>query len=611
MLKLSKIFGKKDVFASYQKEVDLSIKKAQEKIKNDKKRKLPSLSDNPWWQINIEINKKLSEISPNAPDISIEPAPKFIIANATATCYNLPNNLNPYDGAQKLTESINQVESSLIEKTEAIKGFVNISFKQKNFYSRILKEINEQKDDFGSSDINAGKIAVIDYSSPNIAKPIGVGHMRSTNIGQALKNILEKTGYTVIGHNYIGDWGTQFGKLIYAYQNWSNKEKIKEDPLTELKNLYIQFHEEAEKNSELEDRAREIFKKLEQKDPELLKLWKEFRDLSIEGIKKTYQRLDIDFDLWFGESYFNESSKEITQECLKKGLAFKDPETGAIVANPSDALPTFLIQKQDGSALYSARDLANLKSKINLFHPNIALYVVGDDQKLYFNQIFALAKKLGLPEAIPKHIGFGLVLNDGEKMSTRKGSLIELDDLLDKAIKQSADIIKQKNPNLDEKEIKEISEILGIGTIIYNDLRQSRERNISFNWDKMFNFEGGSSIYLQYTYVRIQSILKKISKMPNLPQNIIFEKPIEFKLAEKLAFFPFIIIKAESLKSPHLIATYLEELAQLFNNFYNEINVINTKNKDLLSSRVALINSVALVIKNGLAILNIKVPEKM
>ncbi len=628
MLKLLQIFGGKDVFASYQKEVDLSIKKSQQKIKNNRKREFFSLSDNPLEQIRqttSNLTKKLFNVNIPTTEIKIveTPPPSLVKADLTISGFALAQKIDKIlpqglkelkkttiELSKELTKGINNSNSLIIESAEAIDGFINLTLKQKDFYSQIIREINNQKDNFGSSDINAKKIAIIDYSSPNIAKPIGVGHMRSTNIGQALKNILEKTGYTVISHNYIGDWGTQFGKLIYAYQNWGNKEKIKENPLTELKNLYVQFHEEAEKNPELEDKAREIFKKLEQKDSELLKLWKEFRDLSIEGIKKTYQRLGIDFDLWFGESYFNEMSKEIIQECLNKKIAYKDPETNAIVANPGN-LPTLLLQKQDGSTLYSARDLANLKLKIKKFNPDEILYVVGSDQELYFHQIFNLAGELGFNKKILKHIDFGLVLNDGEKMSTRKGSLIELDDLLDETIKQSKEVIKQKNPNLNEREIKEISEILGVGAIIYNDLRQSRERNISFNWDKMFNFEGGSSIYLQYTYVRIQSILKKIGKIPSLPKNIIFEKPIEFKLAEKLAFFPFIIIKTEDLKSPHLIATYLEELAQLFNNFYNEVNVINTENKDLLNSRIALIDSVALVIKNGLAILNIKVPEKM
>lgn len=609
MLKLLQILGKKDVFTSYQKEVNLSIKKAQKKIKNDKKKKLPSLSNNSWQQIESELNEKTP---PNSPFITIEPAPKYIThvtgANATAVCYDLLKNKGSFYAVTELSENINR-DKNLPMTSEPIKGIISLTFK-KDFYSKTLREINEQKGDFGSSNINADKIAIIDYSSPNVAKPIGVGHMRSTNIGQALKNILEKTGYTVISHNYIGDWGTQFGKLIYAYQNWGNEEKIKENPLTELKNLYVQFHEEAEKNPKLEDNAREIFKKLERKDLELLKLWKEFRDLSIEGIKKTYQRLNINFDLWFGESYFNETSKEIIKECLDKKIAYKDPETNAIVANPEN-LPTLLLQKQDGSTLYSTRDLANLKLKIKKFNPDEILYVVGSDQELYFHQIFNLAGELGFDKKILKHIGFGLVLNDGEKMSTRKGSLIELDDLLDEAIKQSKEVIKEKNPNLNEKEIQEISEILGIGAIIYNDLRQSRERNISFNWDKMLSLEGGSSVYLQYTYVRIQSILRKFETKIELPKEIILEKPIEFNLTCNLSRFPSVIKMAEMFKSPHLIATYLEELAQLFNNFYNEINIINTENKNLLSSRIALIDSVALVIKNGLAILNIKVPEKM
>lgn len=604
---------KTDIFQSYKKEVDLSIKKALKKIENDKKRKLPSLSKNSLEQAESAIRKHAKK-SIGTENILIEPSPNYIVSGLTATCYSLPNNADPIDNARKLTESINEETLSFFSKNaQAIKAFVNIPYKQKVFYPMVLKEICKQGESFGSSNINIGKVAIIDYSSPNIAKPIGVGHMRSTNIGQALKNILEKTGYSVIGHNYIGDWGTQFGKLIYAYQNWGDGEKIKENPLSELKNLYVRFHEEAEKNPELEDNAREIFKKLEQKDPELLQLWKEFRDLSIKGIKKTYQRLGIDFDLWFGESYFNELSKEVVKECLNKKIAHKDPETGAIVAEP-DNLPTLLLQKQNGSTLYSARDLANLKLRLEKFNPNEILYVVGDDQKLYFHQIFTLINKLDWSknkQVNIEHIGFGLILKEKEKMSTRKGSLIELDDLLNEAIRHSEKVIRQKKPDLNDKEIKAIAKIIGIGAVIYNDLRQSRERNISFNWDKMLNFEGESSIYLQYTYVRIQSILRKIGTKIKLPQNILFEEPIEFNLAEHLSRFPSIIKRVAETKSPHTIATYLEELAQLFNNFYNEINVIDTKDKDLLGSRIVLINSVALVIKNGLQLLNIQVPDKM
>jgi len=621
MFKLFQKSQKKDEFTSYQKEVELSIKNTQKRIASEQKRKLPSLSHNPLEQIKLEIAEYLKKYfnadSSIITEINIELAPSHIEADLTVSTFELAKILksNPTTIAQKLAEIINQSNSSLIDKAEVINGFINLSLKQASFYSSILKEINEQKEEFGSSNVNAKRVAVMDYSSPNVAKPIGVAHMRSTNIGQALKNISEKTGYSVIGHNYIGDWGTQFGKLIYAYQTWGDKNKIKQNPLNELKNLYVKFHEEAEKNPELEDKAREIFKKLEKKDEKLLALWKEFRDLSIEGIKKTYQRLGINFDLWIGESYFNEKSREIIQECLDKKLGHQVSQTGAIVADPSDNLPTFLLQKQDGTTLYSARDLANLKFRLEKFNPDQILYIVGDDQKLYFSQIINIAQHLNWfankPQVQIEHIGFGLVLSDGKKMSTRKGSLVELEDLINESVNQAKKIIKQKNQNLDEKDIKEIAEILGIGAIIYNDLRQSRTRNVSFNWDKMFSFEGGSSVYLQYTYVRIQSILRKIAQTTKAPKNICFESAIELHLAKKLAFFPFVIIKAEKFKSPHLIATYLEELAQLFNGFYNEIKIIETQDQDLLNSRIMLVTSVASTIKNGLSLLNIKTPKRM
>jgi len=362
---------------------------------------------------------------------------------------------------------------------------------------------------------------------------------------------------------------------------------------------------------------------MEEGDSELIKLWMKFRSISIAEFKKIYERLGIKFDMYIGESYFAGETDKIVEECLEKKLAKKDEETGAIAVEDLDGLPSFLLRKKDDSGLYITRDLAALIFRMEVFEPDDILYAVGEEQSLHFRQLFALARALGyIDGAKAKHIGFGLVLSGGEKMSTRKGTLIELEELIKQSVEKSKEILRQKNKNLSEKEIEEISEIIGLGAVVYNDLRQSRQKNISFDWKRMLDFEGGSAVYLQYTVARINSILKKLSQTDHQGPSLIsrtvlddskpvFEKESEFALARKMMFFPQVILEAQKHNSPHLIAVYLEELAQLFNHFYNEVLVINTKDANLRLSRVLLIKSVATVIKNGLGLLGVKIPEKI
>jgi len=608
-----------DAFELYKKEIEQSIQKAIQKIKKEKsQRKYISLSNHPLEEIKGLLTKHLENTfkSPRniINEIVLEMPPDYISTDLATPVFNLAKLLktNPGVIAENLTDKINKTKSSLIEKAEKANGFVNLILNKKKFYNDILTQINKLDGDYGESDVNPKKVVIIDYSAPNVAKPMSVGHLRSTIIGQALSNIYQATGYTVIGDNYIGDWGTQFGKMIYAYQKWGDERKIQKNPLQELKNLYVRFHEEAIKNPEIEDRAREIFKKLEERDPELVALWKKFRDLTIKTNEETYKKLGVKFDVLSGESYFSNQTQKVIDDCFKKKLCRKDPQSQAIIVDTLPNLPSFLLLKQDGSTLYQTRDLATLKSRVETFQPDVILYVVGSEQELKFKQLFSLAEKLGyLQKTDAQHIGFGLILNRGKKMSTREGGTIELENLLSEAIRKAEEIVKEKNPKLSPSEIKKISQIIGVGAIIYNDLHQSRSKNIVFDWEKMLNLEGASATYLQYAYVRVNSILKKIKKAVSKPKTITFEEAIEFKLAVKLGFFPFVVIQAQKENSPHLIATYLEELAQLFNNFYDKISVIKTADSNLFASRFILIKSVATVIKKGLALLNISVPEKM
>lgn len=613
-------------FDAYKAEIDAAVGKILKKIEDEKTERTFVKSDDYPLQRIYNIINEITEaelgvqiIKPG--ETELEPPPAHISADFSISTFRLAKKMGekPSVIAEKISASINKSKNRLVKSAESIGPFVNIELWSENLYPEIISSTHSLGDKYGESDVNSAKVALLDYSAPNIAKPIGVGHLRSTIIGQALANIYRATGYTEIRINHLGDWGTQFGKLIYAYEHWADKGKISENPLDELKNLYIKFHQEAEAQPEIENEARLLFKKLEEKDPKLVELWKEFRDLSIDGFQNIYDKLGIKFDTYMGEGYFSDQAKDATKECLDNGVARKDHDTEAVVVDSLDGVPSFLLQKQDGSSLYLTRDLATLASRIKIFKPETILYVVGSEQELHFKQLFLLSQKIGLlkSDTRAKHIEFGMILSEGKKMSTRKGTLIELDDLINQSITKSKEIIIQKNPSFPPETVDQIAEIIGIGAILYNDLKQSRTTNISFDWKKMLNFEGGSAVYLQYTCVRIRSILKKIegeyNEETDLDSSFLakFEKPIEFQISKKLMLFSSVILQSQRLDSPHLLCEYLEELARLFNNLYAEISISGTTEINLRQSRIMLITAVKNVIQKGLSLLNINVPEQM
>jgi len=414
---------------------------------------------------------------------------------------------------------------------------------------------------------------------------------------------------------------------MWAYIHWGDDKKIEENSVVELKNLYVRFFEEAEKDKNLLNEARELFNRLENGDLELLKLWEKFRDLSINDFKKVYKRLGVEFDTYLGESYFLAEVDKIVKEAIQKGIAIENKENNLVIVESLKNLPSFLLKKEDGSTLYLTRDLAALKKRFELFNLNLLLYVVGSEQSLHFQQLFALAEALGYLNQKNKkaeHISFGLILIEGKKMATRKGSLIEMNELLDEAVEKSKKIILAKNPEMTENKINEIAEKIGIGSIIYNSLKQSRLQSINFDWDKVLNFEAASAPYLQYSCVRIKSILKKFLNNDSSNQkeinfeiylkdleNINFENEVELAVIKKMMFFPVVILRAQKENSPHYICTYLEELAQLFNKFYDSVSVIKTIDEKLKNSRILLIKAVLQVLEKGLNLLNIKIPEEM
>ncbi len=615
---------KQNEFEKYKQEVAESVGLVQKRIEEEQKnRRYIDLENYPVANLKKEIGEIVEGIlGVQGKDLTLSVPPTHVISDFTLEVFNLAKKSGekPNELAKKIVDNINERKTDLIKEASVAGAFVNIEVNKEKLYQETLSRILELGERYGESDINAGKTAIIDYSSPNIAKPIGIGHLRSTIIGQALANIYHETGYSVVRDNHLGDWGTQFGSLIYAYKEWGDEKKIKENPMRELKELYVKFSQLAKEHPEIKDNARELFSRLEKKDPELIALWKRFRDLSLEDFKHVYEELGIKFDTNIGESYFTEKADKLVDECLLNGFCKKDEDSEAVIVEKIGEIPSFLLRKQDGSSLYLARDLATIQFRAKIFNPETVLYVVGNEQDLNFKQLLELGKRAGyIPENMKaKHISFGMVLRDGKKMSTREGTLIELNDLISQSVDKSKEILRLKNPNIGVEELKKVSKIVGIGAIIYDDLRQSRTKNISFDWNRMLDLEGGSAVYLQYTYVRINSILKKIAEnygelnSAKLKKNdISFENKSEFDLAKKLMMFPEIVAKAQKTDSPHQICGYLEELSQLFNSFYNAVSIMKTADQKLRNSRVALIEGVALVVKKGLALLNVEVPEKM
>ncbi|MBU2578311.1 arginine--tRNA ligase [Patescibacteria group bacterium] len=613
-----------DIFKTYKSEVDKAVARVLERIKKEKKtRKYVSFGDYPIEQFRkvvLEVIKEIFSIKLGSQEIKLDQPPIHVAEDFALSTFVLSEKLKKKPGliAKEIADHINENEIKFLKSAKNVGPYVNIKVDAGELYAEILASIESLREKYGKSDLNKSKVALFDYSAPNIAKPIGVGHLRSTIIGQTLVNLYEATGYATVRANHLGDWGTQFGELIYAYQEWGDEAEIVKDPLVKLKDLYVKFHQKAKDDPELGRMARDIFQKLEREDSGIMTLWKRFRDLSLEGFQKVYDRLGVEFDTNMGESYFVEQAEKEIEECIKKGIAKKDPASELVLVDSLEGVPSFLLRKQDGSTLYLARDLAAIKYRIGTFDPETIVYVVGGEQELHFKQLFKLAKESGIIGSQKvKHVGFGMILSGGKKMSTRGGTLIELEDLISQAVSKSKEMMTGRKLSVVADEIDQVAEIIGIGAIVYNDLRQSRTKNISFDWERMLDLEGSSAVYLQYTCVRINSILRKLKE--EFPHDLDglsdlkaqFGEQIEFEVAKKLMVAPDVIFQAQYADSPHILCEYLEEVARLFSTFYNQTSVIKTSDPELRRSRIMLIKSVLSVLKNGLTILNIKTPKRM
>ena len=519
---------------------------------------------------------------------------------------------NPREIATTLVENFK--ENDLIEKLEiAGPGFINIHLKN-NFLNNEVKKIDNEKYDFWF--LNVDETVIIDYSSPNIAKRMHIGHLRSTIIGDAIKRILDFIGFKTISDNHIGDWGTQFGKLIVAYNKWLDKEAYEADPIGELERIYVLFSDEAKKDPTLEDVARNELRKLQMGDEQNNKLWKEFIEISLKEYNKVYDRLGVKFDHYFGESFYNDLMPDVLEELKEKNIA-KEDQGALVVFFEEDKLPPALVQKKDGSFLYATSDLATIKFRKNELNVDKAVYVTDERQQNHFKQVFEISEMLGAPYNYEKsHVYFGIMrFGDGMIFSSRSGNIIRLVDLLDEAKKQVKSVIDEKNPNIPEDEKEKIAEIVGTGAIKYFDLSQNRTSDILFTWDKVLSFEGNTGPYLQYTYARIQSILRKLKEENISVKNndIILDDmfDIERELAVALLRFPQTVVKSYETYRPNIIADYLFDTAKLFNNFYNSKSILKETDKKVMDARILLAQKTASILKQGLNLLGIETVDRM
>ncbi|MGV3488790.1 MAG: arginine--tRNA ligase [Tuberibacillus sp.] len=506
---------------------------------------------------------------------------------------------------QKIAEeSATQLEDAHFSKIEANGPYINAFINRDMASVEIVNEVLSKQSQYGNHDFGSGKTITFDLSSPNIAKPFSMGHLRSTVIGNAIANLSEKCGYQSVRINYIGDWGTQFGKLIAAYKKWGNEEAVRREPIKELFQLYTKFHVEAESDPSLNDEGRMWFKRLEDGDEEATRLWEWFRSASLEAFNKIYELLNVSFDSMNGEAFYNDKMDAVVQELEDKGLLVESE--GALVVDIGDDLPPCLIKKKDGATLYATRDLASALYRKREYGFSEALYVVGNEQSLHFTQIKKVLKKMGYDWADHiEHVPFGMILQGGKKMSTRKGRVVLLEEVLHEIIAQAETNILEKNPHLNNKE--DVARQVGVGAVIYHDLKHFRMNDVEFSLEDMLKFEGNTGPYLQYTHARACSILRKAGAVPDSIQTG-FTDDASWQVVTALTAFPEDIQVAFKERNPAQVAKSLFRIAQAFNQFYAHAKILGSENE---ASKLALVQTVALVIKEGLRILGIEAPEEM
>ena len=529
-------------------------------------------------------------------------------------CFNLAKVLKkaPVMIGNELESKISTDEK--IAKIENVNGFLNFYLNSDNIVEKTLTTIVEQGEDYGKSNEGNGTNIIVEYSSPNIAKPFHLGHFRNTVLGKALYDLYETLGYNVTGLNHLGDWGRQFGIIIEGYKRFKDEYNFDENPLDALSDIYVRMNKICKEDEKEMDIARENFKKLEQGDEETTKLWKYFREVSLKEYKRIYDLLGSKFDSYNGEAFYNDKMDEVIEILDKKGV-LKDSQ-GAKVVEVGDNMPPCIVLKSNGSTIYATRDLAAILYRARTYDFSKCIYITATEQILHFKQIFEVAKYI-VDEKYQKglmHVTYGMIRLKTGKMSTREGNVIYINDLIEEAIKKSKDIILAKNPELED--VDDVAKKIGIGALIFNYLKSGKNKDIIFDLDDTLRFDGETGPYIQYTYCRTKSILEKVGfDVSNINiENIDFSKLAsrqEVELVKQLQKYSDTIKKAAEEYEPSILARYLIEVATLFSRFYNECSVANEEDEKTKEARCILVYATSLVIKNGLKILGIDCPDKM
>lgn len=528
-------------------------------------------------------------------------------------CFNLAKILknSPANIANDIKEKIELDDN--ISKIEVVNGYLNFYLASQNIVEEVIKSVLELKDKYGSSDVGNGVNIIVEYSSPNIAKPFHLGHFRNTVLGRAIYSLYQELGYNVIGLNHLGDWGRQFGLLIEGYSKFSKEYDMSKDPLAALSDIYTRINKLAKEDETVMDAARENFKKLEQGDKEYIKMWEFFREVSLKEYNRIYQLLDSKFDSYNGEAFYNDKMQEVVDILDKKGVLVESQ--GAKVVEVGDNMPPCIILKSNGSTIYATRDLAAILYRARTYDFTKCIYITATEQILHFKQVFEVAKYL-VDEKYQKgltHVSYGMIRLKTGKMSTREGNVIYVNQLIEDAIEKSKKIILAKNPNVEN--IDTVSKQIGIGALVFNYLKNTKSKDMIFDLEESLRFDGETGPYVQYTYVRTESILQKagidISNMDirNINFGLLNDEK-EIILVKELSKFNEVISKAAEIYEPAILARYMIDIATSFSRFYNDLPVISS-DKELTIARCALVYATGLVIKKGLKILGIDCPEKM
>jgi len=559
----------------------------------------------------LEIAKKISTLVEMDTDKImefIEVPPQSNMGDYAFPCFQLAKVMrkSPNMIAAELSGKLQP--DNVLEKAEAAGGYLNFFVNKKEYIKLLVEEVLEKGESFGSSKAGEDKNVIVEFSSVNVAKPFHVGHLFNTMLGSALEKVYKHSGYNTIKINHLGDWGTQFGKLIVAYKSWVDENALEKAPISELFRIYVKFHDEAEKNPALEDEARAYFKRLEDGDAEVTALWQRFKDLSLREFNEIYKDLNVEFDSYAGESFYSDKMDEIVQLLKEKNL-LENSEGAKIVNLEQFGLPPIMILKSDGATIYATRDLAAAlyRKRHYNFHKNI--YVVGGTQSLHFNQIFNTLGLMGYDwykDCV--HIGHGLVKFADKKLSTRKGDVVFAKDVMNEAIHKTLEVIEKKNPNLENKE--EVARKVGMGALIYTFLKNNREKDVVFTWEDALNFDGDSGPYVQYTYVRGRSILRKAGNVPETADLSYLSTEDEFQLVKLLGAFKDSVREAVERYEPFVVIRHVTEIAKAYNKFYNTHPILNAE-ENVKNARLQLTKAVGTVIKTGLGLVGIETPENM